>query len=296
VVTEHGRFSIELKVPQRPVADDGLGLQVADLEPAWCHCREVAEGAGLRMVATGILPTVTDADLTIASSSVGARWRARNGQVRRQRHGRPIRVDITAPGGEVLQDEHRDAMPDAAATSFQVHLQVSAEGVVRADIATLIASGPVIAMTGTSPLPFGCRLLQELRIPLFEQSLNLDTRADGTHALLRRVSFGSGCASHSMAGCFRKDIDRLESLLSIEIAETAEHLAHLRLHDGTNWRWNRPLVGFDAGGCGADVGRHDGQPRVHGRSRDSGCCRVRGFGGAVALQRGATQLLRGGSA
>jgi gamma-glutamyl:cysteine ligase YbdK (ATP-grasp superfamily) len=27
-----------------------------------------------------------------------------------------------------------------------------------------------------------------------------------------------------------------------------EQLAHLRLHNGTIWRWNRPLIGFDADG------------------------------------------------
>jgi gamma-glutamyl:cysteine ligase YbdK (ATP-grasp superfamily) len=30
--------------------------------------------------------------------------------------------------------------------------------------------------------------------------------------------------------------------------EPRERLAHLRLHNGTIWRWNRPLIGFDATG------------------------------------------------
>jgi hypothetical protein len=30
--------------------------------------------------------------------------------------------------------------------------------------------------------------------------------------------------------------------------EPPERLAHLRLHNGTIWRWNRPLIGFDADG------------------------------------------------
>ena len=36
--------------------------------------------------------------------------------------------------------------------------------------------------------------------------------------------------------------------MPVEIDEPAERLAHLRLHNGTIWRWNRPLVGFDADG------------------------------------------------
>jgi hypothetical protein len=31
-------------------------------------------------------------------------------------------------------------------------------------------------------------------------------------------------------------------------AEPAERLPHLRLHNGTIWRWNRPLLGFEADG------------------------------------------------
>ena len=38
VVTELGRFNIELNVPQRPVAGDGLGLLAADLERTWRRC------------------------------------------------------------------------------------------------------------------------------------------------------------------------------------------------------------------------------------------------------------------
>jgi hypothetical protein len=30
--------------------------------------------------------------------------------------------------------------------------------------------------------------------------------------------------------------------------EPAEKLSHLRLHNGTIWRWNRPLIGFDGDG------------------------------------------------
>ena len=246
VVTELGRFNIELNVPPQPVAGDGLGRLAADLERTWRRCAETAAGMGLKVVAIGILPTVTDADLTMANLSDRARYRALNQQVLRQRHGRPIRLDIGGPGGRRLHVEHHDVMLEAAATSFQVHLQVPADEMVRTYNAALLASAPVVALSGNSPLLFGRELWQETRIPLFEHSLNIGAREDGgTHAPLGRVSFGSGYAGYSLVECFRENIERFEPLLPVEIDEPISRLAHLRLHNGTIWRWNRPLVGFD---------------------------------------------------
>jgi gamma-glutamyl:cysteine ligase YbdK (ATP-grasp superfamily) len=37
-------------------------------------------------------------------------------------------------------------------------------------------------------------------------------------------------------------------LLPIRTREGPEQMAHLRLHNGTIWRWNRPLIGFDYDG------------------------------------------------
>lgn len=139
-------------------------------------------------------------------------------------------------------------MLEAAATSFQAHLQVPASETVRSYNAALIASAPVVALSGNSPLLFGRALWQETRIPLFEQALNVGAREDGAHNALAHVSFGSGYVGYSLVECFRETLERFDPLLPVELADTADRLPHLRLHNGTIWRWNRPLVGFDAGG------------------------------------------------
>ena len=248
IVTEIGRFNIELNVPPQAVAGDGLARLEADLAQTWHRCGEVAREMGLQVVAIGILPTVRDGDLTLANLSDRARYRALNQQVLRQRHGRPIRLAIDAPaGGGPLRSEHRDVMLEAAATSFQVHLQVPAGETVRTYNAALVASAPLVALSANSPLLFGRRLWQETRITLFEQALNIGAREDGAHAPLGRVGFGSGYAGYSLVECFRENAERFEALLPVAIADQpAERLPHLRLHNGTIWRWNRPLVGFDA--------------------------------------------------
>lgn len=246
VVTEIGRFNIEINVPPQPVQGLGLGRLATALEDTWAHCGAVAAGMGLRVVAIGILPSLSEAELNIANLSEPVRYRALNQQVLRQRHGRPTRLDIDGPGGARLRCEHHDVMLEAAATSFQVHLQLPAARAVRAHNAAMIASAPALAMAGNSPLLFGQALWQETRIPLFEQALGIGAREDAQHDPLPRVGFGSGYVGYSMVECFRENLERFEPLLPVALDEPLERLAHLRLHNGTIWRWNRPVLGFDA--------------------------------------------------
>jgi hypothetical protein len=249
VVTELGRFNIELNVPPRPAAGDGLARLGEDLRSLWDRCQATAANLGLRMVAIGILPSLADSDLSMANLSDRARYRALNEQVRRQRHGRPVRLAIDGPGGESLRSEHHDVMLEAAATSFQVHLQLPTARIVRAYNAALLASAPLVAVCGNSPLLFGRRLWRETRIPLFEQALGVGTRVDGHRAPMSRVGFGSGYAGWSLLEPFRENLDRFEPLLPLTLDESPSRMPHLRLHNGTIWRWNRPLVGFDADAC-----------------------------------------------
>jgi gamma-glutamyl:cysteine ligase YbdK (ATP-grasp superfamily) len=265
-VTELGRFNFELNVPPRATRGDGLGRLAADLQALWDRSRQAAAAMGLHAVAIGILPTVTDADLAPANLSDRTRYRALNQQVLRQRHGRPNRLDIDGADGTRLHCEHHDVMLEAAATSFQVHLQLPAEHAARAYNAAVIASAPTVALSANSPLLFGRRLWQETRVPLFEQSLNIGAREDGRHGALPRVGFGSGYAGYSLVECFRENEERFEPLLPIELAESTARLPHLRLHNGTIWRWNRPLVGFDDGGSGRMHLRIEHRPMAAGPS------------------------------
>jgi gamma-glutamyl:cysteine ligase YbdK (ATP-grasp superfamily) len=246
VVTEIGRFNVEFNVAPQPVAGRGLARLEADLRARWQRGSEVAAAMGLQLVSIGILPSLTEAELNLGNLSAPLRYRVLNQQVLRQRHGRPVRLAIDGPGGERLDVEHHDVMLEAAATSFQVHLQLPAPLAARAHNAALIAAAPVLALAGNSPLLFGRALWQETRIPLFEQALGVGTRVDGAHDALPRVGFGSGYVGYSLVECFRENLERFEPLLPVRHDEPPARLAHLRLHNGTVWRWHRPVVGFDA--------------------------------------------------
>ena len=48
--------------------------------------------------------------------------------------------------------------------------------------------------------------------------------------------------------CFTENLQHFPILLPESFDDVPEMFSHLRLHNGTVWRWNRPLVGFDKDG------------------------------------------------
>ena len=70
----------------------------------------------------------------------------------------------------------------------------------------------------------------------------------GASDLTKRVSFGIRYAHTSILENFEANLQRYPILLPLLMDEPPEQLAHLRLHNGTIWRWNRPLIGFDEQG------------------------------------------------
>ena len=98
-------------------------------------------------------------------------------------------------------------------------------------------------MAANSPYLFGHDLWAETRIPLFEQSVRV-----GGSAYANRVSFGLRHVSDSIMDCFEANRKRYPTLLPQLVDSPPEKLTHLRLHNGTIWRWNRPLVGFSENG------------------------------------------------
>jgi len=243
---ELSRFNVELNSTPQLLQGDALQQMQRELEINWARCREVAWQLDADLVMIGILPTLRESMLTLDNMSRMERYRALNEQVLRLRQGRPLELDIH--GEEHLQTLHGDVMLEAATTSFQIHLQVAEEEAARFYNAMQILSAPMVAISANSPLLFGKRLWQETRIPLFEQAVAVGGIAGGAFGPLRRVSFGSGYVRQSLMEVFTENAEHFPQLLPVELAGEAEQMNHLRLHNGTIWRWNRPLIGFDDDG------------------------------------------------
>jgi hypothetical protein len=239
---ELAKFNIELNTTPYPLRGDVLGRLHRELEHTWRKAAGVAHELDAELVLTGILPTVGERDLRLANMSSLKRYRALNEQVLETRGGRPLQLNIV--GRQSLRSEHGNVMLESAATSFQIHLQTPARRAHHAYNAAIIASAPMVAASANSPYLFGVDLWDETRIPLFEQAVESGGFGDVAGGPLRRVSFGSGYAQETILECFQENLRHFPPLLPMQFEDAGE-LPHLRLHNGTIWRWNRPLIGFD---------------------------------------------------
>jgi hypothetical protein len=247
VVPELSVFNIELNTPPLPLHGDVLHRMHANLESLWQRCQRVAADLDATVALIGILPTLRVVDLTPDHMSNQQRYRAINAQILRRRRGRPMELAIH--GIDTLSLTHPDVMLEAATTSFQTHLQVAARDAVAFFNAALALSAPMVAVAANSPLLFGKTLWEETRIPLFEQGVALAGGARANDWSRRRVTFGGDYVRDSLLELFAENLAHYPPLLPVDLsAEPAARLPHLRLHNGTIWRWNRPLLGFEPDG------------------------------------------------
>lgn len=241
VVPELATFNVELNGAPHKIAGGMLSTVHDEMSATWARCHELGAELDVRLASIGILPTVQRSDLTLANMSPLKRYRALNEQVFRLRGGKPIELRIEGP--EPIDLLHDDVMLEAAATSFQIHLKVSVPESVSLYNAAKMLSAAMVAATANSPMLFGRRLWQETRIPLFEQAVSV-----GGSEFDRRVGFGRGYVTESLLQCFEVNRQSFPVLLPRVMDTPPEELHHLRLHNGTIWRWNRPLIGFDDDG------------------------------------------------
>jgi hypothetical protein len=237
-VPELARFNLEFNTPPQPLHGAALSSMQADLVQRWQRAERSAAALGAGLLLAGILPTVRDTDLTLAQMSPWERYRALNEQVLRMRGEHPITLDIR--GRDHLRALHHDVMLEAAATSLQLHLQLPAAACARYYNSAVILSAPMVAVAANSPYLFGYDLWDETRVPLFEQAVAV-TPGPGAD---NRVTLGNGYVRTSLLECFDENLARYPVLLPTLLDEPPTALAHLRLHNGTVWRWNRPIIGF----------------------------------------------------
>ncbi|MEZ5658874.1 MAG: hypothetical protein R3E83_10165 [Burkholderiaceae bacterium] len=237
VVAELARFNLELNGNPQSPRGEGLVTLETELAQTWDRCQAGAHEMSRALVAIGILPTLREDDLNVEHMSEGNRYAALNRQVLDARGGSPLRLDIR--GADRLAIAHPNVLLEAAATSFQVHFQTPASQGLRAFNASCLVSAPMVALAANSPYLFQCELWDETRIPLFEQAVDTSPiTGEAPH----RVTFGEDWLQDSLAECFEDNLERFPPLLPRLLEDPPSQLHHLRLHNGTIWRWNRPLV------------------------------------------------------
>ena len=244
--TELGQFNLEINVPPRELAGNSLaGLETevrGSLNAGDAKAREI----GNHLVMVGILPTLGKDEMHEGTLSANARYRVLNEQIFAAR-GEDMRIAID--GAEQLVTHADSITPEAACTSVQLHVQVSPDAFARYWNAAQAISGVQVALAANSPFLFGRQLWHETRITLFEQAT--DTRPDELkqQGVRPRVWFGERWVT-SVFDLFEENLRYFPALLPICEDEDplamlnggqVPLLAEMSLHNGTVYRWNRPV-------------------------------------------------------
>ena len=240
VVPELAAFNVELNGSPSRLTGRVFSRLLDELTATWDACAQTAVSMDCDLVTIGILPTVKVETLNSQNISEMLRYKSLNDRVIALRDGRPLTVYIE--GGGALDLVHHDVMLEAATTSFQIHLQCPPQDAVRDFNASLAVSGLTVAASANSPLLFGKTLWDETRIPLFEQAVDVGERN------LPRVTFGTDYVHESLMEVFDENQRDHPILLPAIQDSEPNHFKHVRLQNGTLWRWNRPLIGFDFDG------------------------------------------------
>ena len=243
---ELGQFNLEINVPPRRLAGDALAELEQVVRDDLNAGDEKARSTGTRVMMVGILPTLRKQDMHLGTLTASDRFRVLNEQIFAAR-GEDMRISID--GAEKLLTHTDSITPEAACTSLQLHLQVNPESFANYWNAAQAAAAVQVALGANSPFLFGRQLWHETRITLFEQAT--DTRPDELkeQGVRPRVWFGERWIT-SVFDLFEENLRFFPALLPICEDEdplavldggACPHLAEMSLHNGTVYRWNRPI-------------------------------------------------------
>src|SRR3954470_24485439 len=244
--TELGQFNVEINIPPKSLAA-GVFTDLEDcLRADLNNAEQAARGAHVHLLMTGILPTLMPELLNRDALSANPRYALLNEQIFAAR-GEDLQISIE--GLERLAVYADSIAPEAACTSVQLHQLVDPAAFGPHWNAAQAIAGFQLAVGANSPFFFQRELWRETRIALFEQAT--DTRPEELKAqgVRPRVWFGERWIT-SIFDLFEENVRFFPALLPecdaedpVEVIERGgtPKLAELKLHNGTIYRWNRPI-------------------------------------------------------
>ncbi|GAA2020246.1 glutamate--cysteine ligase [Nakamurella flavida] len=244
--TELGRYNIELNVPPRALTGDSARELEAALRASLDHAEAMANEAGSEIIMIGILPTLTADHLDGDWMSANPRYAALDDAVFAARR-EDLELDIV--GEESLRMDADTIAPESACTSVQLHSQVAPGEFAQYWNAAQTLAGPQLALGANSPFLFGKRLWAETRVELFLQATDTRSPELKNQGVRPPVFFGERWIT-SIFDLFEENVRYFPALLpettdedpeAVLASGQAPRLQELRLHNGTVYRWNRPV-------------------------------------------------------
>ncbi len=246
--TELARFNIEFNVAPHELGGEAtVGLE-RDLRASLNEAERRSSELGAHIIMIGILPTVEPGTFEGDWMSANARYQALNDAVLAAR-GEDIHLDISGPSGERLLRYADSLAPESACTSVQLHLQVRPAEFAAHWNAAQVLAGPQLALGANSPYFLGKELWAETRIELFTQAADTRPEELRNQGVRPRVFFGDRWIT-SIFDLFEENTRYFPAMLpelddedpqeAFDAGRTPK-LAEMRLHNGTIYRWNRPI-------------------------------------------------------
>lgn len=246
--TELGQFNLEANIVPHRMAGRVFDQLSEELRTALAYADRQAREVSAHIVMIGILPTLTSEDLVSANLSAADRYTLLNDQIMAAR-GEHVSFDIE--GVERLAYHSDSIAPEAACTSVQLHLQVTPGRFAHVWNASQAIAGPQTALGANSPFVFGRELWRESRPPLFLQATDTRPPELAVQGVRPRTWFGERWID-SAYDLFQENVRYFPSLLPLcedeDPLQTLEaggvpELPEVVLHNGTIYRWNRPVYG-----------------------------------------------------
>ncbi|WP_142784539.1 CBS domain-containing protein [Changchengzhania lutea] len=247
--TEIGNYNLEINLDPFELTADCFSQLHKQLDSLLKKAKSVALKKDIKLMLTGILPTLSVHDVDEKNMTNLERYNVLNNAIKdiRKQH-----FNIHIKGADELNLQHDSVMLEACNTSFQAHLQISPKTFVETYNWAQAIAGPVLSACTNSPLLFGKELWSETRIALFTQSV--DTRANSylLNEKQSRVSFGSKWHTGSIVDIFKDNISRFRSFITTDFTRDSVDMINnnetpklraLRLHNGTVYPWNRVCYG-----------------------------------------------------
>jgi gamma-glutamyl:cysteine ligase YbdK (ATP-grasp superfamily) len=216
-----------------------------DLTLHWKQAQASASKFGANLGLFGVLPSLElkHFNKELYQSQMH-RYTVVSQRIRELRH-ESVKINFHGEDEVALQKD--DVMLEALGTSLQVHFQIPFDKAVDYYHAALLASVVLVGFGANSPLVMGKRAWHESRIPIFEQSVDTRDKQRRANHDETRVHFAHGYI-HSWLDLFDQN-NKLFKIIFADVQErSVEDLHHFNLHNGTIWRWVRPIIGKDSDG------------------------------------------------
>ena len=244
LTTELAKFNLEINGHPFELSADVFDLIESDLNDLYLQVEKSAGKYNAQSGLFGVLPSLGPEHLNPDTCmSELHRYNLLSRQLIKMR-GKPVELNLK--GEDHLIIEKNDVMLEALSTSLQVHLQVPFDEIVPAYHAGLWSSMLILGASSNSPLVFGKSCWQESRIGIFQQAVDTRNVEEIRDGIVPRVHFGKGYIE-SLLELF-EDNFYYSPILPEVIDKPTESLHHFNLHNGTIWRWVRPILGQNSSG------------------------------------------------